>query len=61
MDPLSEMQALEAFEECGLIAVGWYHSHPSFAPIPSITDIHNQANFQVKKNFFYFSALLHNN
>ena len=29
-----------------MTAVGWYHSHPDFQPIPSITDIDNQANYQ---------------
>ena len=26
--------------------VGWYHSHPVFAPQPSIRDVQNQANYQ---------------
>ncbi len=47
MDPVSELQAREHFVSRGLGVVGWYHSHPTFEPNPSIRDIENQANYQV--------------
>ncbi|KAL5035475.1 hypothetical protein RTP6_003162 [Batrachochytrium dendrobatidis] len=46
MDPVSEMQARDHFNALGLNVVGWYHSHPTFEPNPSIRDIENQANYQ---------------
>ncbi|KAI8918622.1 hypothetical protein DFJ77DRAFT_428501 [Powellomyces hirtus] len=46
MDPDSEMQAREAFSAKGYDVVGWYHSHPTFDPIPSIRDIENQTTYQ---------------
>ncbi|KAI8083316.1 uncharacterized protein B0P05DRAFT_536897 [Gilbertella persicaria] len=46
MDPDSEMVAREVFEKKGLKVVGWYHSHPTFDPEPSIRDIENQASYQ---------------
>ena len=50
MDPTSEMKAREVFAEKGYSVVGWYHSHPTFEPHPSIRDIENQTSYQVKKN-----------
>ncbi|KAG2228954.1 hypothetical protein INT48_008022 [Thamnidium elegans] len=46
MDPVSEMAAREVFEQKGLHVVGWYHSHPTFEPEPSIRDIENQTSYQ---------------
>jgi proteasome lid subunit RPN8/RPN11 len=46
MDPVCQIYAIEAIANQGMSAVGWYHSHPDFQPIPSITDIDNQANYQ---------------
>ncbi|KAI9102745.1 SWIRM domain-containing protein [Phlyctochytrium arcticum] len=46
MDPDSEMQAREVFAGKGYDVVGWYHSHPTFDPIPSIRDIENQIVYQ---------------
>ncbi|KAL0091751.1 hypothetical protein J3Q64DRAFT_1635044 [Phycomyces blakesleeanus] len=46
MDPASEMMAREAFSEKGYTVVGWYHSHPTFEPHPSIRDIENQTSYQ---------------
>ncbi|KAI8389413.1 hypothetical protein BD560DRAFT_381551 [Blakeslea trispora] len=46
MDPDSEMEAREVFEKRGLKVVGWYHSHPTFDPEPSIRDIQNQLSYQ---------------
>ncbi|KAG1533173.1 hypothetical protein G6F51_012750 [Rhizopus arrhizus] len=47
MDPVSEMAARELFEQKGLDVVGWYHSHPTFEPQPSIRDIENQTSYQI--------------
>ncbi|RKP24761.1 hypothetical protein SYNPS1DRAFT_29488 [Syncephalis pseudoplumigaleata] len=46
MDPESEIMARMEFAERGLAVVGWYHSHPTFEPTPSIRDIENQVNYQ---------------
>eukprot|EP01135_Chromosphaera_perkinsii_P005776 Nk52_evm1s361 gene=Nk52_evmTU1s361 len=46
MDPASEMEARGVFEAKRLQVVGWYHSHPTFAPNPSLRDIENQFNYQ---------------
>lgn len=50
MDPASEMMAREVFSEKGFNVVGWYHSHPTFEPHPSIRDIENQTSYQVNIN-----------
>lgn len=47
MDPESEMRAREVFAQKGLNVVGWYHSHPTFAPEPSVRDIEYQTLYQV--------------
>ncbi|KAI9366226.1 hypothetical protein BD770DRAFT_355557 [Pilaira anomala] len=46
MDPASEMKAREVFADKGFDVVGWYHSHPTFEPHPSIRDIENQTSYQ---------------
>ncbi|KAK6308922.1 hypothetical protein J4Q44_G00203850 [Coregonus suidteri] len=46
MDPLSQTQACEMLSSLGLAVVGWYHSHPTFHPNPSLRDIHTQDQFQ---------------
>ncbi|KAI9247234.1 hypothetical protein BY458DRAFT_527392 [Sporodiniella umbellata] len=46
MDPDSEIAARELFQQKGLDVVGWYHSHPTFEPQPSIRDIENQTSYQ---------------
>ncbi|XP_010870279.1 histone H2A deubiquitinase MYSM1 isoform X1 [Esox lucius] len=46
MDPLSQTQACELLSSLGLAVVGWYHSHPTFHPNPSLRDIHTQDQFQ---------------
>ena len=48
MDPVSQTQASEDLAHQGLAVVGWYHSHPTFAPFPSVRDIETQAKFQVR-------------
>ncbi|EED89082.1 predicted protein, partial [Thalassiosira pseudonana CCMP1335] len=49
MDPVSQIYAREAIDNHGMSVVGWYHSHPTFQPDPSVTDIENQANYQQLK------------
>ncbi|CAG8622773.1 8453_t:CDS:10 [Paraglomus brasilianum] len=46
MDPSSELEARDAFAAKNLDVIGWYHSHPTFDPQPSIRDIENQAMYQ---------------
>lgn len=46
MDPLSEMDARDVLNKLKLTVVGWYHSHPTFNPSPSLRDIENQSNYQ---------------
>ena len=36
----------QAIEGRQMQVVGWYHSHPVFAPQPSIRDVQNQTNYQ---------------
>ncbi|KAJ1799665.1 hypothetical protein LPJ59_001670 [Coemansia sp. RSA 2399] len=42
MDPDSEFVVRNQVIDTGLRVVGWYHSHPTFRPDPSIIDIENQ-------------------
>ncbi|TRY66738.1 hypothetical protein DNTS_033079 [Danionella cerebrum] len=46
MDPVSQTQASEQLGVKGYSVVGWYHSHPSFEPNPSLRDIDTQAKYQ---------------
>ncbi|KAM4574525.1 histone H2A deubiquitinase MYSM1 isoform 2-T2 [Fundulus diaphanus] len=46
MDPVSQTQACDGLSALGLCVVGWYHSHPSFHPNPSVRDIDTQDQFQ---------------
>ena len=46
MDPVSQIIAGDAIIRHGMTVVGWYHSHPTFQPDPSVTDIENQGNYQ---------------
>ncbi|XP_019623578.1 PREDICTED: histone H2A deubiquitinase MYSM1-like [Branchiostoma belcheri] len=46
MDPVSQTQASESLSQAGYSVVGWYHSHPTFAPNPSVRDIETQTKFQ---------------
>jgi protein MYSM1 len=46
LDPASEVAARAAMGAAGLAPVGWYHSHPIFAPTPSQKDAENQRNYQ---------------
>ncbi|KAI9506113.1 hypothetical protein BX070DRAFT_187140 [Coemansia spiralis] len=46
MDPGSELVVRHQIMSAGLRVVGWYHSHPTFRPDPSIIDIENQTAYQ---------------
>ncbi|KAM6921999.1 LOW QUALITY PROTEIN: histone H2A deubiquitinase MYSM1 [Xenentodon cancila] len=46
MDPVSQTLACDVLSSLGLSVVGWYHSHPSFHPNPSVRDINTQDQFQ---------------
>ncbi|KAJ2804367.1 hypothetical protein H4R21_001668, partial [Coemansia helicoidea] len=46
MDPGSELVVRHQITDTGLRVVGWYHSHPTFRPDPSIIDIENQTAYQ---------------
>ena len=46
MDPVVEVELRSRIAEAGLSVVGWYHSHPTFQPTPSMVDIANQCNYQ---------------
>lgn len=48
---MSETLASEQIEDVGMQVVGWYHSHPTFAPNPSVRDIETQQKFQVNSQF----------
>jgi proteasome lid subunit RPN8/RPN11 len=53
MDPASQIDAGEAINTFGMSVVGWYHSHPTFQPDPSVTDIENQANCKLLHGLFF--------
>ncbi|KAF9585522.1 hypothetical protein BGW38_001983 [Lunasporangiospora selenospora] len=46
LDPESDVEARSFFSSKGFVVVGWYHSHPTFEPNPSIRDIENQTEHQ---------------
>ncbi|XP_054458779.1 histone H2A deubiquitinase MYSM1 [Anoplopoma fimbria] len=46
MDPVSQTQACDVLASLGFSVVGWYHSHPTFHPNPSVRDITTQDQFQ---------------
>eukprot|EP00948_MAST-09A_sp_MAST-9A-sp1_P003523 g3523.t1 len=46
MDPSSEITVREIINAQGLKCVGWYHSHPTFCPDPSVRDVQNQTSYQ---------------
>jgi len=46
MDPVVEVDLRATIETQGMQVVGWYHSHPTFQPVPSSCDVDNQANYQ---------------
>lgn len=59
MDPVSQTQACDVLASLGFSVVGWYHSHPSFHPNPSVRDINTQDQFQVRRNRRLTRDLLH--
>uniref|UniRef100_A0A224Z008 Myb-like, SWIRM and MPN domain-containing protein 1 n=1 Tax=Rhipicephalus zambeziensis TaxID=60191 RepID=A0A224Z008_9ACAR len=46
MDSVSQTQAMESLQEQGFDVVGWYHSHPTFVPNPSVRDLNTQRDYQ---------------
>lgn len=44
--PKVEEEVRNAIAQRGLVLVGWYHSHPSYQPDPSLQDIQNQLKYQ---------------
>ncbi|KAF9930267.1 hypothetical protein FBU30_000687 [Linnemannia zychae] len=46
MDPTSEFEVRQEIEKRNMRIVGWYHSHPTFTPDPSLVDIENQRSYQ---------------
>ena len=46
MCPVSQVEQSCNLIDEGYTILGWFHSHPSFPPIPSRTDIKTQANLQ---------------
>lgn len=43
MDPVSAVEVAEKIRQAGLSVVGWYHSHPTFVPNPSLRDLRQHA------------------
>jgi len=43
---VSQTEASETIQYAGLEVVGWYHSHPTFLPNPSLQDIETQVRVQ---------------
>ncbi|XP_065306000.1 histone H2A deubiquitinase MYSM1-like isoform X3 [Dermacentor albipictus] len=46
MDSVSQTQAMDSLQELGCDVVGWYHSHPTFMPNPSVRDLTTQRDYQ---------------
>lgn len=46
LDPVSQSEVTDEMSKQGLVAVGWYHSHPRFEARPSNKDNENQRNHQ---------------
>ncbi|KAF4521416.1 hypothetical protein B566_EDAN010573 [Ephemera danica] len=46
MCPVSQTEASEQLQGVGLEVVGWYHSHPTFLPNPSLQDLDTQLKVQ---------------
>jgi protein MYSM1 len=43
---VSQTEASERLHDEGLEVVGWYHSHPTFFPNPSLQDLDTQSHMQ---------------
>lgn len=48
MDPTSAIEVRQQIEDQNMQVVGWYHSHPTFVPDPSLMDIENQKSYQTQ-------------
>lgn len=46
MCPVSQSAACTTIHEGGVQVVGWYHSHPTFPPNPSLQDMNTQSQMQ---------------
>ncbi|KAG0723589.1 Histone H2A deubiquitinase MYSM1 [Chionoecetes opilio] len=46
MCPVSQSAACTTIHEGGVQVVGWYHSHPTFPPNPSVQDMDTQSQMQ---------------
>eukprot|EP00667_Euglena_gracilis_P017794 EG_transcript_18805 len=46
LDPASEVAMKEKVAHANVDVVGWYHSHPTFAPEPSVRDVQNHNSYQ---------------
>lgn len=46
MCPLTQAKATDLLHSRGLAVLGWFHSHPTFAPEPSQQDIETQLSVQ---------------
>ena len=46
MCPVSQSAACTTIHEGGVQVVGWYHSHPTFPPNPSVQDMETQSQMQ---------------
>lgn len=46
LDAVSEVEIREKAQSEGLKIVGWYHSHPTFEPNPSVVDLEYQQRYQ---------------
>lgn len=46
MCPVSQAKAADAIHDRGLEILGWFHSHPTFAPEPSQQDLDTQLTLQ---------------
>lgn len=46
MDPASQVEVAAKMIDGGYSIVGWYHSHPTFVPNPSLRDLETQAKYQ---------------
>ncbi|XP_063923826.1 histone H2A deubiquitinase MYSM1-like isoform X2 [Zophobas morio] len=47
MCPISQSKAADSIHKRGLDVLGWFHSHPTFAPEPSQQDLDTQQDFQL--------------
>jgi len=46
LSKVSQADASERLAKSGYQVVGWYHSHPTFVPNPSLRDLETQAKYQ---------------